>query len=170
MELIQVLKERFEKNEHRHPRLKWETIEQKLDETALKKIEQMEKTDGQPDLIVFQDKLLYVDFSKESPAERRSLCYDKEALDKRKENKPQDSAVNFANSMGVTLLTEEEYYYMQQLEDFDLKTSSWVETPEEIRKQGGALFCNKKYGRSFTGFNGADSYYAARGFRAKVEL
>lgn len=172
-ELLLTLKIRFNNNMHRHPNLKWDAVEDLLlkNESHLKSIELMELTKGEPDVITFDNKTIsYVDFSKETPLERRSLCYDKEALDKRKSNKPISDAVTEANKMKIALLSEKEYRYLQTFEHFDLKTSSWILTPPEIRKLGGALFCDNRYNQVFVYHNGADSYYSSRGFRGKINL
>ena len=181
-ELFKTLKARFEKNMNRHKGIEWNKVETKLKKNADKlwSLNEMEKTGGEPD-VVGQDRktgeYIFYDYSAESPDGRRSLCYDAEALASRKENKPKDSAVNIANSMGVELLTEEQYRELQKLGDpispageFDLKTSSWVKTPSEIRKLGGAIFCDRRYDKVFTYHNGAESYYAARGFRCVLKV
>lgn len=172
-DLLSILKSRFEKNSHRHKDLKWNDVQSKLEANTDKlwSLNEMEKTGGEPDVVGFEKgKFLFFDCSAESPAGRRSLCYDKEALDKRKENKPKDSAINLAKAMKVELLTEEEYRQLQQLGNFDLKTSSWIQTPADIRKLGGAVFCDRRYNTVFLYHNGADSYYAARGFRTSVRV
>jgi hypothetical protein len=181
-ELFKTLKARFEKNMNRHKGIEWNKVETKLKKNADKlwSLNEMEKTGGEPD-VVGQDRktgeYIFYDCSAESPDGRRSLCYDAEALASRKENKPKDSAVNIANSMGVELLTEEQYRELQKLGDpaspaggFDLKTSSWVKTPADIRKLGGAIFCDRRYDKVFTYHNGAESYYAARGFRCVLKV
>jgi len=173
--LIKVLKERFEKNTHRHNNINWPDVESRLkaNPNKLWSLNEMEQTGGEPD-IVGTDKntgeYLFFDCAPESPAGRRSLCYDHEALEKRKENKPKDSALNKAKAMKVELLTEEQYRELQQLGTFDLKTSSWIHTPADIRKLGGAVFCDRRYNTVFLYHNGADSYYAARGFRASLKV
>ncbi|MGC4041845.1 MAG: DUF4256 domain-containing protein [Flavobacterium sp.] len=174
-DLLAILKTRFEKNSNRHKDLKWLDVQSKLEANPEKlwSLNEMEKTGGEPDLVGFDQKTneyIFFDCCPESPAGRRSLCYDKEALDKRKENKPKDSAINLAQAMKVELLTEEEYRELQQLGSFDLKTSSWIQTPADIRKLGGAVFCDRRYDTIFRYHNGADSYYAARGFRASVRI
>ena len=174
-ELLKTLKSRFEKNMPRHPAIKWSEVQAKLEAQADKlwSLHEMERTGGEPDVVGQNAKtgeFIFFDCSAESPSGRRSLCYDKAALDARKENKPVDSAVNMADSMGIELLTEEQYRELQRLGDFDLKTSSWVQTPAEIRKRGGALFCDRRYDHVFTYHNGADSYYAARGFRGSLRV
>lgn len=172
MEIIQTLKLRFNENKNRHENTKWEEIEQLLlkNNDLLKVITKMEETSGEPDVVVIENTLYYVDFSKESPLGRRSLCYDKAALDKRKQNKPISDTFSVANTIGVELLTEEEYYYLQSIEPLDLKTSSWVLTNEEFRSKGGAKFCERRYDEVFTFHNGAESYYSSRGFRGKIKI
>ncbi|MEO8217234.1 MAG: DUF4256 domain-containing protein [Acidobacteriota bacterium] len=173
--LLQTLKSRFEKHMHRHKGLAWAKVQAGLEASpeALASLLAMEKTGGEPD-VIGQDnetgRLTFCDCSAESPAGRRSLCYDREALDSRKENKPEGSAVKTAAAMGIDLLTEEQYRKLQTLGEFDTKTSSWVETPPEVRSLGGALFCERRYGKVFLYHNGAQSYYAARGFRASLAL
>ncbi len=173
--LLKLLKERFESHRERHPELAWAKVHDRLaaNPTKLWSLNEMERTGGEPDVIAFDKKsgeLTFIDCSPESPAERRSLCYDDQALQARKANKPADSAVNMAAAMGIELLTEEQYRALQELEAFDLKTSSWVKTPEAIRKLGGALFCDRRYEHVFTYHNGADSYYGARGFRGVLKV
>lgn len=170
-ELLKILKDRFEKNMNRHPGLDWVKIQAKLEANTSKLVSlyEMEKTGGEPDVVHFDKKTgtyLYVDCSPESPNGRRSFCYDRQALESRKENKPKNNVMDMAASMGVELLSEEQYRELQRLGNFDKKTSSWVQTPVEIRKLGGALFCDFRYGHVFVYHNGAESYYAARGFRA----
>lgn len=174
-ELISTLKNRFEKNPGRHKGLDWSAIQAKLQSNTDKlwSLNEMEKTGGEPDVVAYDKKMgeyLFYDCSAESPAARRSLCYDTEALNARKENKPKDSAVNMAAAMGIELLTEEQYRGLQQLGKFDTKTSSWITTPADIRKLGGALFCDRRYNTVFLYHNGADSYYAARGFRGLLRV
>jgi hypothetical protein len=174
-ELIKILKARFEKNLNRHKSLEWQMIQTKLEAAAEKlwAINEMEITGGEPDVIGFDKKTgeyIFYDCSAESPKERRSLCYDHEALEKRKENKPADSAINMAAEMGIEILTEEQYRELQQLGNFDTKTSSWVKTPVNIRKLGGAIFCDRRYNMVFLYHNGAESYYAARGFRGSLRV
>ncbi|MFB9080441.1 DUF4256 domain-containing protein [Flavobacterium procerum] len=174
-ELLKVLQIRFEKNSHRHQNLEWNKIEQRLLASPQKlwSLDEMERTEGEPDVIGYDkktDEYLFVDCSPESPKGRRSICYDHEALEKRKENKPNDSAVNMAQEMGIDLLNEEEYRTLQTIEKFDSKTSSWIKTPSEIRKLGGAVFCDFRYNTVFLYHNGADSYYAARGFRGMLKV
>ncbi|MES2590920.1 MAG: DUF4256 domain-containing protein [Bacteroidota bacterium] len=174
-ELISILKARFDKNTNRHRGIDWVKIQAKLkaDTEKLWSLYEMEKTGGEPD-VVGQDKktgeYLFYDCSAESPKNRRSICYDHEALESRKENKPQNSAVEMAADMGIELLTEEEYRALQKLGNFDMKTSSWVKTPSDIRKLGGAVFCDLRYGTVFLYHNGAESYYAARGFRGVLKV
>jgi hypothetical protein len=169
-ELLGALKERFEQNTHRHKGIAWADVEARLakDADALKALRAMEASGGEPDVIGRDKKtgqVVFCDCSPQSPSGRRSVCYDREALDSRKEHKPKSSAVEMAASMGIELLTEEEYRALQQLEEFDTKTSSWIRTPSDVRSLGGALFCDRRYGKVFTYHNGAESYYAARGFR-----
>lgn len=173
--LLKTLKDRFEKNMNRHQGFEWNNIQSKLEANREKlwSLHEMERTGGEPDVVGYDKKTgehIFYDCSPESPKGRRSLCYDKEALDSRKENKPKDSAVNMAANMGIALLTEEQYRAFQELEDFDLKTSSWVKTPTSVRKLGGALFCDRRYNKVFLYHNGADSYYAARGFRGALKV
>ena len=168
--MLETLKNRFEKNGQRHPDLTWEQVEARLrgNEKALAVLLAMEESGGEPDVIGLDEDgagILYCDCAKETPAGRRSLCYDEAALQKRAKNPPAGSACGQARDMGVTLLTEELYYRLQQLGEFDLKTSSWIAAPAEIREKGGALFCERRYGRVFTFHNGADSYYSVRGWR-----
>ncbi len=173
--LLSTLKTRFEKNMKRHKDLEWLKVAAKLEasEHKLWSLHEMENTGGEPDVVGHDTKTgeyIFYDCCAESPKERRSICYDHEALEKRKEHKPADSAVNMAADMGITLLTEEEYRALQQLGTFDLKTSSWIDTPAPIRKLGGALFCDRRYDHVFTYHNGAESYYAARGFRGSLRV
>jgi hypothetical protein len=170
--LLQTLKARFEQNMKRHKGIEWAKVQARLeaDPDKLKALEEMEKTGGEPD-VVGQDKagrFLFFDCSAESPAGRRSVCYDRAGLESRKEARPKTSAIDMAQAMGIELLTEEQYRALQKLGEFDLKTSSWVQTPADIRKLGGALFCDRRYGTVFTYHNGAQSYYAARGFRGSL--
>ncbi len=173
--LLQILKTRFQANMHRHKNLEWEKIEKKLLSSADKlwSIHWMENTAGEPDVIDYDKKLdeyMIADCSAESPKDRRSLCYDEAALNSRKENKPNGSAMKVAEQMGVELLNEEQYFLLQSKGDFDLKTSSWLKTPEELRKLGGAIFGDKRYKRTFSYHNGGESYYAARGFRTFIKI
>jgi len=173
--LLGTLQARFEKNMKRHEGLEWADVKARLEADAgkLRSLHQMEESGGEPD-VVGRDKktgeYIFFDCSAESPKGRRSLCYDREALDSRKENKPKDSAMNMAAAMGVEILTEEQYRELQKLGEFDLKTSSWVKTPSDIRKLGGALFCDRRYGQVFLYHNGAESYYAARAFRGSLRV
>ena len=174
-ELLKTLKARFEKNMNRHKGLDWAKVQAKLEADAEKlwSLSEMESTGGEPDVVGHDKKTgeyIFYDCSAESPKGRRSVCYDREALDARKENKLKNSAVDIAAVMGVELLTEEEYRELQKLGEFDLKTSSWVKTPAEIRKRGGALYCDRRYDHVFLYHNGADSYYAARGFRGWLRV
>lgn len=171
--LLKTLKTRFEKNSNRHKGLEWAKVQSKLDAKPEKwwSLSEMERTGGEPDVVELKKgEWVFVDCSAESPVGRRSLCFDKEALQARKEHKPKDSAMNLASEMGIELLTEEQYRKLQELGEFDLKTSSWIQTPAEIRKRGGALFCDRRYNHVFVYHNGADSYYAARGFRGWLKL
>ena len=174
-ELLKALKARFETNMNRHQGLEWADVLAKLDADPGKlwSLNEMERTDGEPDVVGHDTKTgeyIFYDCSAESPKGRRSLCYDREALESRKENKPADSAINLAAAMGLELLTEEQYRELQKLGNFDAKTSSWVKTPSEIRKLGGALFCDRRYNTVFVYHNGAESYYAARGFRGELRV
>jgi hypothetical protein len=174
-ELLKALRMRFEKNVNRHKGLAWAQVQAKLEANAekLRSLHEMERTGGEPD-VVGQDKktgeYIFYDCSEESPKGRRSICYDREALDSRKENKPKDSAVGMAAAIGVELLTEEQYRELQKLGNFDMKTSSWVKTPAAVRKLGGALFCDRRFDTVFVYHNGAESYYAARGFRGWLRV
>lgn len=172
-ELLSTLKKRFEGHPERHPDLTWDEVESKLldNPAALLSVAQMEASGGEPDAVnLYSTGLAYCDCSLESPSERRSLCYDAQALKTRKKHKPQDSALNVADAMGIELLTEVQYRQLQEIGEFDLKTSSWLRTPPEIRKRGGAIFGDRRYGRVFIYHNGAESYYAARGFRGYLAL
>lgn len=173
--LLTVLKERFEKHIDRHEWMHWDKIQEKLEShpEKLEALHEMERTGGEPDVLEFDETAnayVFYDCSAESPIGRRSLCFDQQALDSRKKNKPENSAVAVATSMGIELLTEDQYRKMQQHGTFDIKTSSWVQTPEDIRQRGGALFCDSRYGHVFVYHNGADSYYAARGFRGLLRV
>lgn len=174
-ELHQALKSRFDKNMHRHRGIAWPEVQARLEASpaALKALRAMEESGGEPD-VIGQDqktgKFTFCDCSAETPTGRRSLCYDGEALDARKENKPQGSALDMAASMGIDLLTEEQYRHLQTLGEFDTKTSSWIQTPPDVRSLGGALFCDRRYGKVFVYHNGAQSYYAARGFRGVLSV
>lgn len=173
--LLEALQARFENNMHRHKAIAWADVQARLEAHpgALKSLHEMEATGGEPD-VIGQDKktggLTFCDCSAETPDGRRSLCYDREALDARKEHKPQSSAVEVAAAMGIELLTEEQYRELQTLGEFDLKTSSWIATPPDLRALGGALFGDRRYGRVFVYHNGAQSYYAARGFRGALRV
>ncbi len=172
-ELLRVLKARFEKNMNRHKGLEWAKVQDKLvgNTEKLWSLNQMERSGGEPDVIGHDKKTaeyIFYDCSAESPKGRRSVCYDREALESRKEHKPENTAVDMAAAMGVEILTEEQYRHLQTLGNFDTKTSSWVKTPSDIRKLGGALFCDCRYDTVFVYHNGAESYYAARGFRGSL--
>ena len=174
-ELLKTLQARFEKNMNRHKGLGWAQVQAKLEAHAEKlwSLHEMEKTGGEPDVVAHDKKTgeyIFYDCSAESPKNRRSLCYDREALDSRKEAKPRDNALDVAAAMGVELLTEEQYRELQKLGEFDAKTSSWVKTPAAIRKLGGALFCDRRFDTVFLYHNGAESYYAARGFRGWLRV
>ena len=174
-ELFKVLKDRFEKNMNRHKSLQWAKVQAKLetDTEKLWSVNEMEKTGGEPDIVAEDKKTgeyIFYDCSAESPEGRRSLCYDRQALDSRKNHKPQNSATDMAAEMGIELLTEEQYRKLQKFGEFDTKTSSWIKTPAEIKKLGGALFCDHRYGKVFAYHNGAESYYAARGFRGLLRI
>src|SRR6476659_4236691 len=174
-DLLGALKARCEKNMNRHKGLEWAQVQAKLEVNAEKlwSLNEMERTGGEPDVVGHDKKTgeyIFYDCSAESPKGRRSLCYDREALESRKENKPADNAVGMAAAMGIELLTEEQYRALQKLGNFDTKTSSWVKTPSAIRKLGGALFCDRRYDTVFLYHNGAESYYAARGFRGRLRL
>src|SRR5262245_43319950 len=174
-ELLKALKARFEKNMNRHKGLEWPKVQARLEANANKlwSLNEMERTGGEPD-VVGQDKktgeYIFYDCSAESPKGRRSVCYDREALESRKEHKPKDSALDMAAAMGIELLTEEQYRELQKLGNFDAKTSSWVITPSHIRKLGGALFCDRRYDTVFVYHNGAESYYGARAFRGSLKV
>ena len=176
-QLLNILKLRFEKNMKRHKGIEWADVQAKLDPPAggnkLWSLNKMEETGGEPDVVAHDKKTgeyIFYDCSAESPKERRSLCYDREALNSRREHKPADSAVDMATAMGIELLTEEQYRELQQLGAFDTKTSSWIITPPDIRKLGGALFCDRRYNTVFMYHNGAESYYAARGFHGSLRV
>ena len=173
--LLQTLKSRFEANMHRHAALRWNSVEARLrsNPTRLWSLYMMETTGGEPDVVgldASSGEYIFFDCSAETPAGRRNLCYDRAALDARKENKPAGSALDRAAEIGVTLLTEDDYRFLQTLDAFDRKTSSWVETPASIRSLGGAIFCDRRYDHVFTYHNGAESYYGVRGFRAKLSI
>ncbi len=174
-ELLKALKARFEKNMNRHKGVEWAKVQAKLEANTEKlwSLNEMETTGGEPDVVGVDKKTgeyVFYDCAAESPKGRRSLCYDREALNARKENKPKDTAVDMATAIGIELLTEEQYRELQKLGEFDLKTSSWITTPSNIRKLGGALFCDRRYNQVFLYHNGADSYYAARGFRGSLKV
>jgi hypothetical protein len=173
--LLKALKARFEKNMNRHQGVEWASVQAKLQASPEKlwSLNEMERTHGEPDVVAREKtagEYIFFDCSAESPKDRRSLCYDRGALKSRKEHKPKDSAMDMAASMGVELLTEEQYRELQKLGEFDTKTSSWVKTPSDIRELGGALFCDRRYDTVFVYHNGAESYYAARGFRSALRV
>jgi Protein of unknown function (DUF4256) len=174
-ELLRALQDRFEKNMNRHKGLEWAKIRAKLEANTEKlwSLNEMERSGGEPDVVGHDkktDQYIFYDCSAESPKGRRSLCYDREALDSRKEHKPEDDAIDMAAAMSIELLTEEQYRELQKLGNFDTKTSSWVKTPSDIRKLGGALFCDRRYDAVFVYHNGAESYYAARAFRGSLRV
>jgi hypothetical protein len=176
-ELLETLKKRFEKNIHRHKGVEWTKVQAKLETNPEKlwSLYEMESTGGEPDVVDIGNnkkngEYIFYDCSSESPKERRSICYDREALEARKEHKPKNSAMDMAEAMGIELLNEEQYRDLQSLENFDTKTSNWIKTPAAIRKLGGALFCDRRYNTVFVYHNGADSYYAARGFRGLLRV
>jgi hypothetical protein len=174
-ELLRILKARFETNMNRHQGLEWSEVQEKLNANPDKlwSLSEMERTEGEPDVVGYdekKDEYIFYDCSAESPKGRRSVCYDRVALEARKKHKPENSAMDMATSMGIELLTEEQYRALQQLGEFDLKTSSWVQTPSAIRNLGGAIFCDRRYGHVFVYHNGADSYYGARGFRGSLRV
>jgi hypothetical protein len=174
-ELLNILKARFEKNKNRHKGVDWAQVQAKLEANTEKlwSLNEMEQTGGEPDVVDYDKKTgeyIFYDCSAESPKGRRSFCYDREALESRKEHKPENNAIDAATAMGIELLTEEQYRELQQLGKFDTKTSSWVKTPPHIRKLGGAVFCDRRYDHVFLYHNGAESYYAARGFRGSLRV
>ena len=174
-ELLRTLKARFEKNMNRHIGLEWAKVQSRLEANTEKlwSLHEMERTGGEPDVVGLDKKTgeyIFNDCSAESPKDRRSVCYDREALESRKENKPENNAIDMSVDMGIELLTEEQYRDLQQLGNFDTKTSSWVKTPAEIRKLGGALYCDRRYDHVFVYHNGAESYYAARAFRGLLRV
>jgi Protein of unknown function (DUF4256) len=174
-ELLKALKGRFEKNLNRHKGLDWAKVQAKLEANAEKlwSLNEMERTGGEPDVVGHDKKsgeFIFFDCSEQTPSGRVSLCYDDEALESRKEHKPKNSAVGMAAAMGIELLTEEQYLELQKLGEFDTKRSSWIATPADIRKLGGALYCDRRYDRVFVGHNGAESYYAGRGFRCVLKV
>ena len=173
--LLKILKTRFEKNMDRHKGLSWAKVQAKLEGNAGKlwSLEEMEATGGEPDVVGYdkkKDEYIFYDCAAETPKGRRSICYDHEALEARKEHKPKDSAINMAAEMGIEILTEEQYRELQKLGTFDAKSSSWVQTPDDVRKLGGALFCDFRYGKVFVYHNGAESYYGVRGFRGSLKV
>ena len=170
--LLKTLEERFKNNPQRHKGIEWKEIYEQLvnDTKKLWSLSEMERTGGEPDIIVLENKYHYCDCSLETPSGRRNLCYDQDALEARKKNKPQGSAIEMADTMGIKLLTEDQYRILQTLGEFDTKTSSWLKTPEAIRKRGGAIFGDRRYDHVFIYHNGADSYYAVRGFRGLLNL
>lgn len=175
VELIQQLKTRFEQNSGRHKGLVWEKVAEKLEASPNKmwSLSEMERTGGEPDVVKFDKNtgdFIFYDCSAESPKGRRSLCFDRQAWESRKEHKPEGSAIEMASAFGAEILSEDEYRYLQTLGNFDLKTSSWIATPPDIRKLGGALFCDRRYNKVFLYHNGAESYYAARGFRSSIRV
>ena len=174
-ELLGILKARFEKNMNRHKEIEWAKVQAKLEANPEKlwSLDDMEATGGEPDVVGYDkktDEYIFYDCSAESPKGRRSLCYDREALESRKEHKPKSNVIDTAAEMGIELLTEEQYRELQQFGKFDTKTSSWIKTPADIRKHGGAIFCDYRYGTVFVYHNGADSYYAARAFRGSLRV
>lgn len=174
-ELLQTLKDRFEQNSDRHQDMEWNVIQAKLEKKPekLHSLYEMERTEGEPDVVSYDkdtDEYIFFDCSKESPKGRRSVCYDRAALESRKKHKPENSVLDMAKEIGIELLTEEQYRELQQLGAFDLKTSSWIQTPSDIRELGGALFCDFRFGHVFVYHNGADSYYGARGFRGSLRV
>ena len=174
-ELLKLLKTRFEKNRNRHKDLEWAKVEEKLESNTEKlwSLNEMERTGGEPDVVGYDnmtDEFIFIDCSAETPKGRRSICYDHEALESRKEHKPENSACNLAATMGIELLTEEQYRELQKHGNFDLKTSSWLKTPPEIRKLGGAIFADFRYDTVFVYHNGAESYYGVRGFRGSLRV
>ncbi|SMQ72872.1 Protein of unknown function [Bacillus sp. OV166] len=174
-ELLRALKARFEKNMNRHKGLEWAKVQEKLEANTEKRwsLNEMERTGGEPDVVGYdkkKDEYIFYDCSAESPKGHRSVCFDREALESRKNHKPENNAIDMATAMDIELLTEEQYRALQKLENFDMKTSSWVQTPSDIRELGGALFCDRRFGHVFVYHNGADSYYAARGFRGSLRV
>lgn len=174
-ELLGVLKARFEKNMERHEGIEWENVQEKLkaDSKKLWSLNEMERTGGEPDIVEYdleKDEYTFYDCSAESPKGRRSVCYDREALESRKKHKPENNAIDMVADMGIEILTEEQYRQLQEIGSFDKKSSSWVKTPEQIRRLGGAVFCDRRYDTVFLYHNGAESYYAARGFRGMLRV
>ena len=175
VELINELRDRFEKNKGRHKGIEWGTVAARLEanEAKLWSLAEMERTGGEPDVVGLDKttgEFIFFDCAAESPKGRRSLCYDRSAWESRKEHKPESDALSAANTMGIQILSEEDYRELQKLGEFDLKTSSWIEPPDDVRGLGGALFCDRRFGRVFTYHNGAESYYAARGFRGSIKV
>ncbi len=173
--MLKTLKTRFEKHPHRHAGIAWSAVQSRLEAHSAKlwSLNEMEQTGGEPDVVGRDEKtgeFIFMDCSPETPKGRRSVCYDREGLESRKEHRPDNNAVDMAAEMGIELLTEAQYRELQQLGEYDLKTSSWVQTPADIRKLGGALFCDRRYGQVFLYHNGAQSYYAARGFRGVLRV
>ncbi|MFC4403875.1 DUF4256 domain-containing protein [Gracilibacillus xinjiangensis] len=174
-DLLKTLKTRFEENMHRHKDLEWANVQTKLEAhpEKLLSLYEMERTEGEPDIVDYdanKDEYIFFDCSAESPKGRRSVCYDREALESRKKHKPENNAMDMATAMGIELLTEEQYRVLQQIENFDKKTSSWIQTPSDIRELGGALFCDFRFGHVFVYHNGAESYYGVRGFRGSLRV
>lgn len=174
-QLLLILKTRFENNNNFFPKVDWENIQKKLENSKNKLwiLNEMEKTGGEPSLVEFDlenNEYVFYDCSKESPINRRNMCYDNEALKSRKANKPENNVIDFAKDLGIEILTEKQYYKLQKMGSFDLKTSSWIQTPNEVRTLGGALFCDRRYNKVFTYHNGAESYYSSRGFRGCVKI
>jgi hypothetical protein len=174
-ELIKTLKDRFAKNMHRHTGIDWDSAQAKLEASPekIQALNEMERTGGEPDVVGFDEKtseFIFCDCSPETPIGRRSICYDRKAFDSRKENKPSGSAIEISSSIGIDMLTEKQYRELQELGEFDRKTSSWVNTPAKIRDLGGALFCDRRYDQVFVYHNGAESYYASRGFRGRLKV
>lgn len=175
VELIEKLKVRFEKNQNRHKDIEWKNVQARLeaDSNKLWSLYEMERTEGEPDVIEYDqntDEYIFYDCSKESPKGRRSICYDREALESRKKHQPDNSAIDVAAEMGIELLNEQQYRLLQEVGNFDMKTSSWIKTPSDIREAGGAIFCDYRYGHVFVYHNGASSYYGSRGFRGLVRV
>jgi hypothetical protein len=174
-QILTRLKARFERNMNRHPGLQWAEVRKRLEGNVCKlwSLNEMEKTGGEPDVVAQDNKTgeyVFCDCSPETPRGRTSVCYDREGLESRKEHRPENTAIDLASALGIELLTEEQYLDLQKCGEFDTKTSSWIKTPDEIRKLGGALYCDRRYGRVFVGHNGAQSYYSARGFRGRLKV
>lgn len=175
LELLDILKTRFEANVNRHRDIEWTNVQAKLESNneKLLSLNEMERTGGEPDVVDYDKETgeyIFYDCSAETPKGRRSICYDCEALESRKEHRPENSAIDMATTMGIEILTQEQYQKLQKLGDFDMKTSSWVKTPDNIRKLGGAIFCDRRYGTIFVYHNGAESYYGSRGFRGLLRV